>query len=138
MNEQQKPWPGFNYQQVPGLANRHIARWLRSQRKNMIRFFHERRMYEFEERMLQIRKSRQGMLAKNRMFQEVLNAYARRTSPPAAAEAVAPQTEGNGHVAVRAEAGRGPAVDHGNGTDAGGRVPPVADQNDGPDVVIEE
>ena len=74
-------WHGFNYEQVPGLANRLIARYLRAQRKNMLRFFNERGLYVLADRMSQIRKSRQGMMAKNRMFQEVLNDYSKLVNP---------------------------------------------------------
>lgn len=79
--EQQARWPGFQYQPVPGLANRLIARYLRTQRKNMRRFFQERGLFTLADRMNQIRKSRQGMLAKNRYFQQVLNDYAKLTTP---------------------------------------------------------
>jgi hypothetical protein len=82
MTEAQTRWPTFGYVQVPGLANRLISRYLRTQRKNMRRFFEERGLYTLVDRMNQIRNSRQGMLAKNRMFQEVLNEYAQLTSPP--------------------------------------------------------
>src|ERR1700733_12044052 len=78
---QKRPWSEFNYVQVPGLANRFIARYLRTQRKNMRRFFQERGLYTLLDRMNQIRNSRQGMLAKNRMFQEVLNSYAKLNTP---------------------------------------------------------
>jgi hypothetical protein len=81
MTEQQARWPSFGYQQVPGLANRHISRYLRTQRKNMLRFFQERGLYTLADRMSQIRKSTQGMIAKNRMFQEVLNSYAKLATP---------------------------------------------------------
>ena len=82
MTEQtQVRWPSFGYEPVPGLANRHISRYLRTQRKNMRRFFAERGLYVLLDRMDQIRNSRQGMLAKNRMFQEVLNSYAKLTTP---------------------------------------------------------
>ena len=81
MTEPQKRWAGFNYEQVPGLANRLIARYLRTQRKNMRRLFAERGMYVLLDRMDQIRKSRQGMMAKNRMFQQVLNDYAKLANP---------------------------------------------------------
>jgi hypothetical protein len=81
MTEAQTRWPGFGYVQVPGLANRHISRYLRTQRKNMRRFFQERGLYVLADRMNQIRKSRQGMLAKNLMFQKVLNSYAQQTMP---------------------------------------------------------
>jgi len=80
MTEQTR-WPGFQYVQVPGLANRHIARYLRTQRKNMLRLFQERGMFKLAERMKQIRNSKQGMLAKNRMFQEVLNEYSETARP---------------------------------------------------------
>jgi hypothetical protein len=74
-------WPGFKYEQVPGLANRLISRYLRTQRKNMRRFFEERGLYTLLDRMNQIRKSRQGMLAKNRIFQDVLNEYSKLVNP---------------------------------------------------------
>lgn len=79
--QQQRPWPGFGYVQVPGLANRHISRYLRAQRKNMRRLFQERGLWDLAERMNQIRKSRQGMMAKNRMFQKLLDEYAKRVTP---------------------------------------------------------
>jgi hypothetical protein len=82
MAEQVKRWAEFGYEPVPGLANRLIARYLRTQRKNMLRFFQERNMFALADRMKQIRNSRQGMIAKNRMFQEVLHEYAQLTSPP--------------------------------------------------------
>jgi len=82
MNEPAQRWPSFGYVQVPGLANRHISRYLRAQRKNMRRFFQERGLYTLLDRMNQIRKSRQSMLAKNRMFQDVLTQYAQLTAPP--------------------------------------------------------
>jgi hypothetical protein len=81
MTEQVKPWAGFGYEPVPHLTNRLIARYLRTQRKNMRRFFQERGLYTFADRMDQIRKSRQGMLAKNRYFQEVLNEYSALANP---------------------------------------------------------
>lgn len=83
MTEAQTRWPTFGYVQVPGLANRLISRYLRTQRKNMRRFFEERGMFVLADRMKQIRKSRQGMLAKNRMFQQVLNDYSKLTTPTA-------------------------------------------------------
>jgi hypothetical protein len=78
---QQQRWPSFGYVQVPGLANRHISRYLRAQRKNMRRFFEERGIFALADRMNQIRKSRQPMLAKNQMFQEVLNEYQQLVTP---------------------------------------------------------
>src|SRR5208337_963244 len=106
MTEPQKRWPGFNYEPVPGLMNRHISRYLRTQRKNMLRFFQERGLYVLAERMSQIRKSRQGMMAKNRMFQGVLNDYAALTMParaPVPGQVEPLQT-------VRAEASEGVAA----------------------------
>jgi hypothetical protein len=81
MTEAQTRWPTFGYVQVPGLANRLISRYLRTQRKNMLRFFQERGLYALADRMKQIRNSTQGMLAKNRYFQEVLNEYSKLANP---------------------------------------------------------
>ena len=75
------PFFSMGYEPVPGLMNRLISRYLRTQRKNMLRFFQERNMFALADRMNQIRKSRQPMLAKNRMFQEVLNEYSRLANP---------------------------------------------------------
>ena len=81
MAEQVKPWSEFKYEPVGAIVNKLLARYLRTQRKNMLRFFQERGLYTLVERMKQIRNSRQDMLAKNRMFQEVLNSYAKLTTP---------------------------------------------------------
>jgi hypothetical protein len=79
--EQRKPWEGFGYEPVGAITNKLISRYLRTQRKNMRRFFEERGLFTLAERMNQIRKSRQGMLEKNQMFQEVLNSYAALSTP---------------------------------------------------------
>ena len=76
-----QPWAKFGYAPVGAITNRLIARYLRTQRKNMLRFFQDRGLYTLANRMRQIRNSRQGMLAKNRYFQEVLNEYAELTNP---------------------------------------------------------
>jgi hypothetical protein len=81
IDDKVKPWSEFGYEPVGAITNRLIARYLRTQRKNMRRFFEERGFYVLAERMKQIRKSRQGMLAKNRMFQEVLNDYSKLANP---------------------------------------------------------
>jgi hypothetical protein len=81
MTEATKPWASFGYEPVGAIVNLLLARYLRTQRKNMRRFFQERGMYALADRMNQIRKSRQGMLAKNRMFQEVLNDYSKLSNP---------------------------------------------------------
>lgn len=99
MSEQQARWPGFGYEPVRGLANRYISRYLRTQRKNMRRFFQERGLYALAERMNQIRNSRQGMLAKNLMFQAVLNDYAKLSSPPVVTSDVPGVPEGAGEPA---------------------------------------
>ena len=125
MTELPKPWAGLGYQPVPGLANRYIARYLRGRRKFMRRFFTERGLLDLTDRMDQIKKSRQGMLAKNRMFQKVLDDYAQivnplpttsGTSPTSAAEAA--------HLEVPAG---GVAVQTTGRSDASGMEP-----NDGP------
>jgi hypothetical protein len=141
MNEQKTPWPGFKYQQVPGLANRHIARWLRTQRKTMARLFASRGMYDLVERMQRIRLSRQGMMAKNRMFQEVLDAYARATAPAVPETAHVPQ-EGALDLHDRAALegslrGSGARTADGLGPHDAGSVQPVA-REDGSEPVIEE
>lgn len=131
-----KPWSGLQYQQVTGLSNRLIARWLRTQRKNMRRFFAERGLFDELEQMERILKSRQGMMAKNQMFQEVLDAYAKRASPRPSVEAAHREGQGSTDVVVR--------VSDGTTADAGGSrpyavgsVPELAgDDSSGP--VIEE
>jgi hypothetical protein len=108
MTDQPKRWAEFGYEPVRGLANRHISRYLRTQRKNMRRFFQERGLYTLLDRMNQIRNSRQGMLAKNLMFQKVLNDYAKLSSPPVVTHHVPGVPEGAGEPAqgiVISEAG---------------------------------
>jgi hypothetical protein len=81
VTEQRKPFATLGYEPVPAIINKLIARYLRTQRKNMRRFFAERGLFDLADRMNQIRRSRQGMLAKNRYFQEVLNEYAQLATP---------------------------------------------------------
>lgn len=76
MTEAKTPFASLGYEPVGPIINRLLARYLRTQRKNMRRFFQERGLYALADRMNQIRNSRQGMMAKNKMFQEVLNSYA--------------------------------------------------------------
>jgi hypothetical protein len=136
-NAPPKPWSGLGYEMVPGLANRIIARYLRGQRKNMERFFQERGLMESAERMRQIRLSRQGMMAKNRMFQEVLGEYARGATATNVPEAA--NLEGAERPDVVLQATSDPQSESaGGGTDAGGGIPgvEVADDRDG--VVIQE
>src|ERR1700677_2954950 len=81
VQQQRKPWEGMGYEPVGAITTKLIARYLRTQRKNMRRFFEERGLFAFADRLNQIRKSRQGMLEKNRMFQVVLNDYSRFANP---------------------------------------------------------
>jgi hypothetical protein len=144
MTDQNK-WQSLGYEQVPGLANRHIARYLRMHRKTMLRFFQERGFPEYAERMAQIRLSRQGMMAKNRMFQEVLDDYARMVSPPVPGEGGAPQESApeaalaatERSVDLQPEPMEQP-VPSGPRDDAGAGVHDVAHQGDGSGMVIEE
>jgi hypothetical protein len=135
----QQRWPGFKYQQVPGLANRHIARWLRTQRKNMRRLFAERGMLDLVERMDWIQKSRQGMMAKNRMFQKVLDDYAQRTTTGAAPKAENSQALPQPGLDVRVES-TDPVDPERVRSDSSGGVPRVAGDHGGvcAEPVIEE
>jgi hypothetical protein len=99
MTEQTKPWAGMGYEPVGAIVNKMLARYLRTQRKNMRRFFQERGLFTLADRMDQIRKSRQGMLGKNRMFQKVLNDYAKLSSPPVVTSDVPGVPEGAGEPA---------------------------------------
>jgi hypothetical protein len=135
------PWETLGYEPVRGLMDRIISRYLRGQRKNMERFFRERGLLDAAERMRQIRLSRQGMLAKNRMFQEVLNEYAQRVNPQGAtpqpaSEAAADQKIGGLAVPDPANA-VGTAHGDGNGPGSGTGLPEVASAGSA-GVVIEE
>lgn len=88
MTEQHKPFASMGYEPVGPIVNRLLARYLRAQRKNMRRFFAERGLIYLADRMNQIRRSRQGMMAKNSMFQKVLNEYAKLTAPPVVSSAI--------------------------------------------------
>jgi hypothetical protein len=99
MTEQQKPFASLGYEPVGPIVNKLLARYLRTQRKNMRRFFTERGLFDLADRMNQIRKSRQGMMAKNRYFQQVLNEYAQLTSPPVVAPHVPGVPEAAGEPA---------------------------------------
>jgi hypothetical protein len=81
MTEQQKPFASLGYEPVPAIVNRILARYLRAQRKNMHRFFEDRGLFTLANRMKQIRKSRQNTMAKNLMFQKVLNDYSNLVRP---------------------------------------------------------
>ena len=138
---QQQPWSGFKYEPVRGLRDRLISRYLRGQRKNMRRFFTERGLLEFTDRMDRIRKSRQGVMAKNRMFQGVLDDYAKLVNPqPVSGETPEPMPEA---APVEGAAGSVVVPDTGAApdsavSDAGESVPEVANSGGGTEFVIEE
>jgi hypothetical protein len=135
-------WPGFKYEPVRGLMNRHISRYLRIQRKNMRRFFSERGFSHLAARLDEIRKdSAMGMLEKNRKFQEILNAYAKAVAPPGAATVHTPGAEANdqqnaGSVAVEVPSQTARASDQmaaagGTRGDAGAGVQVVVEEDGG-------
>ena len=146
---QQQPWSGFKYEPVRGLRDRLISRYLRGQRKSMHRFFTERGLLEFTDRMDRIRKPRQGMMAKNALFQKVLDDYAKLVNPqpvsggggegtPTPSAAEAEPTEDVGSPAVEMQPSGEPAVGEcGPRGDAAGSVPGL-DHEDGAGIVIEE
>jgi hypothetical protein len=74
------PFASLGYEPVGPVVQKLLARYLRTQRKNMRRFFEERGLYQFAERMSRIRKSNADMMTKNRRFQQVLNDYAKLTT----------------------------------------------------------
>lgn len=80
-------WPGLKYKPITAVVDRVVNRYLRTQRKNMRRFFAERGLFDQLEQLERIRKSRQGPMAKNRMFREVLDNYAKLVNPAADAKA---------------------------------------------------
>jgi hypothetical protein len=137
MTTSQQRWAALGYQQVPGLANRLISRYLRTQRRNLTRFFVERGMIDLAERMRQIKHSRQGMLAKNQMFQKVMSDYAERVTPRAktepTTEATHLETEGCNLLGVPPSGGS--TEPSGDRPDAGSSVPEL---DSGAGVVIEE
>jgi hypothetical protein len=110
MTEPVAKWGKLGYEPVRGLQDRIVSRWLRAQRKNMARVFAERGLFHLVERLQQIRKSRQGMVEKNLMFREMLDAYAKSvtastppaigTTPPSGSETASVGEPGVGVVVV--------------------------------------
>jgi hypothetical protein len=138
VTEATQPWFGFKYAPVRGLTDRRIARYLRTQRKNMRRFFAERGLFDELEKMERIRKSRQGTIAKNEMFRGVLDAYAARTTAQSGAETPPAKDEVRaGEVGMSADASGLPQDRAGSGPDAGSGVQGLA-APDGAEHVIEE
>ena len=142
--QHQAKWPGLNYEPVPALVDRLIARQLRTARKTMSRLFQERGMFDLAERMRRIRKSNAGMMEKNQRFQVVLDEYARRVNPRPTAPVPVPEAadledHGASDVGVQdpvaAPAGDGDGPDRA-GPDAGSGVRIMEAADAGP--VIEE
>jgi len=134
MTEQTQPWPGLKYAPLRGLTDRLLARWLRTQRKNMRRFFAERGMFDELEQMERIKRSRQGTVAKNQMFKEVLDAYAARATAQSAPKTASVADDGG--VDVRDAVPPDDGADR-NRRDAGISVPEVEGVG-GSEPVIEE
>lgn len=134
--EKKPKWSGLGYEPVPGLVNRHISRYLRTQRKNMRAFFAERGFFEYLERLEAIRKNpRLGMITKNRQFKRILDDYAAQVTAqrtPVAAPEAALVAEAGG-VALRPEEPTDGGV-NGAGPDAAPGVLEVA-QPDGAEPV---
>jgi hypothetical protein len=132
MSEATQPWAGFKYEPVRGPTDRRISRYLRTQRKNMRRFFAERGVFDLLARMEEIRKSRQGMMAKNTMFQEVLNEYAERVNQPAATgPAPAGKTGAAPQPNTEAASADGSATQNRGITSASVEVQPAGEPADG-------
>lgn len=142
-SEPQKKWSGFGYEPVPGLINRHISRYLRTQRRNMRRFFVERGLLELAMRLDSLRKqSNRNFVQKNRAFQRILNEYIKLATPTNSTDAAGVAVEAGptvqpGELDLRT-AGAPVAVPGADVlADDGGRVPEVA-SDDGAGHVIEE
>jgi hypothetical protein len=142
--EQIPKWGALGYEPVRGLINRHIARYLRGQRKNMRRFFAERGFSILALRLDEIRKDpAMGMMEKNRLFQEVLNDYAKAVAQPGSTAPVAvPAPEAGDQQATGSAAVDVPAPvelserhpdDGGPRADAGAGVPVVGEEDGGAD-----
>lgn len=128
-------WRGLSYEPVRGLADRLVARWLRSQRKNIRRTFWERGHVDLAQQLEQLKQNpRQAALEKNRRFQEIMNEYIARVSSQAA-----PVSEGRSVDVLPAESSDA-ALLHRARPDTEGSVPAVADEarDSGSEPVIEE
>src|SRR6266853_1203440 len=128
------PWVGFGYAPVRGLVDRKIARFLRTQRKNMRRFFQERGHLDLYAQLDSLRKDpTRTFMQKNTTFQRILNEHIARTVPAADAAPSAAAVEASPELAPRAlvvpssgQAGFSPEVlvqPSGDWRDAGGSVP---------------
>ena len=89
-----KPYAALGYVQVRGLADRLITRYLRTQRRNMTRFFQARGLHEFASRMDSIRSANHLTAhGKNVRFRKVLDDYAALVAPNTEATSVPVQPE---------------------------------------------
>ena len=144
-DKQQIPkWGALGYEPVRGLINRHIARHLRGQRKNMRRFFAERGFSILALRLDEIRKDpAMGMMEKNRLFQEVLNEYAKAVAVPRASSSTVPgapapeandtKDAGPAGVDMPPNGTDRTEPDSGSRPDAGAGVPVVGEEDGGAD-----
>ena len=135
MSETDSKWRGLSYEPVRGLADRLVARWLRSQRKSIRRTLWERGHVDLAQQLEQLKQNpRQGALEKNRHFQEIMNEYISRVSSQ-----TAPVPEGRGVDVLPAESSDATLL-HGTRPDTEGSVPAVADEarDSGSEPVIEE
>jgi len=133
------PWAGFGYEPVRGLVDHHVARFLRTQRKNMRRFFQERGHLDLFAQLDELCKDpTRNFMSKNTGFQRILNEYIARTAPPVA-EAASSMEPGNVVVpdAGADESSTDTLHSCGGRSDAGDNVPEVA-QSDDAGIVIEE
>jgi hypothetical protein len=142
MNVKQQPC-GFGYQPVPGLMNRHISRFLRAQRKNIRRVLAERGFVDLLAQMEELKRdSRRGFMAKNKIFQRIMNEYIARTTPASASTEAAhmARVKVAAHVDMQSDAESDPPdPDHGTRHYSGGGVPELEGAHDEHGaVVIEE
>ena len=122
---QQTPWAGFKYEPVPGLINRHISRFLRSQRKNIRRMLAERGHTDLLDDMVALKRDPTlNFMQKNKRFQRIMNEYIARTTPVPAPEAAPAEAAGDPNVGLPAAESDGPA---GAGTNIDTSVPAVGD-----------
>jgi hypothetical protein len=139
MNEPSKNWPGFKYEPVPGLSERHVARFLRTQRKNMRRVFAAKGAMDLAAQLDALRRdpTRDGT-QKNQAFQRILNEHITRATPQPAAKADDPQAEGHAGLGLHVPGTTG-QPDQGAGTDTGGGVLGLAERDQpATEPVIEE
>jgi hypothetical protein len=124
-------------------VDRKVARFLRTQRKNLRRFFQSRGMLDLYDQMEQLRKQpNRGFMQKNRSFQRIMNEYIASTNTSKAASAVVGGEVGSGTVVGMRPAGSDDRSLEGTGGDGehtAGGVQDVATRaaND-TGVVIEE